>query len=1123
LFAAYWRRLILAWLFVVFPCTLAAQQYLFVFHAGSQATVYNPTTLEALASPVVGSGAIRAIGVPDQSAPSTFSKIYILRSDSVVVLEPKPPFTARTSFDLRAPISLGARSALLTQDSKRLVVAGGRFVHVFDATDPANPQPVTIDLGDEITGLTALPSAERAYVTVLDSDRVEIISLNSNPPVRLAGPIALPQIPTAIAAAPNASALYAAATGSFFEIDPIANTLTKEIDGSSGSPLTVGFDPQAPVRSAFVRHGTKVTAFDLLRRTRSVEFTGVSALTEAISPGDDLVYFFTAVTGQIYLGNLSSGSFAQLLNPNTQAPFDRPGVDIEVDPSNQDVFLALGGDGSGRVVHLNAQATILRNQVVPLDLPTALSAIASPGSSAAGIEVYGGNNQLATVGKVLPKPLVVRVIDSSLRPAANQTVQFSTATPNVVFRPANPLTNHAGIAQTLVTVPITDPFTIDARILPVDLGATFDVNTALAEEEGLSIVSGDYQLTAGGSDFPRPFQVRALTSGGPIPNLSISIMPSNFAGNCPSVAMTGADGQASFICGTTAVVSPVETRIQVTDSFGRTLPEPFHVTTVQNPDKLPQDGRLISSAPLVAQVNTTVEDGIAIRVAERVAGVPVPNLGIEFTVPGDVRVDPPIAVTDAEGIARANVTFGCKIETNQITATLNSPGLPKVAISHSSVRGPATRMLRLQGNNQSGVSGQVLPLALLTRATDECGNVVASAPLIWEVLPPAAATLETAFTQTNPNGEASARVRIGTRPGPFAVRVSSGAATVDFNLAATATANRVVAVSGDNQSVPAGQDAPQPLVVELQDAGGNPLANTQVDFRITQGSGGLAGASAVTDESGRASTLVTAGPQVGPLQVEARAGDGVFVFTLTVIGRTPLVPTAGFVNGASFVSGWTPGSTGTIFGVGLMEGVDGVVLPPAPFPTTLRGVQVLVENTPAPILSMANINGQEQINIQVPFGVPAPGEALVTIINNGASATFPGVPTFAAQPAVFEVTLPGGRIAATLHADFSLVDPDHPARPGEVLQLFWTGGGATNPAVPTDHPGPVPPAEVVAAVTVSVNGTNADVLGSFYAPTLVTVYQTNFRVPAGASGTSLIVQLAVNSAQSQKVTIPFAP
>jgi uncharacterized protein (TIGR03437 family) len=522
-------------------------------------------------------------------------------------------------------------------------------------------------------------------------------------------------------------------------------------------------------------------------------------------------------------------------------------------------------------------------------------------------------------------------------------------------------------------------------------------------------------------------------------------------------------------------------------------------------------------------VNTTINEAIAIRVSERVAGTPVPNLGIEFSAPGDVKVDPAIAVTDALGIARANVTFGCKIETNQITATLNSTGLPTVVIPHSSARGPATRMQRRQGENQSGGSGELLPLALLIRAIDECGNIVPGAPLTWEVVPPDAATLENAFAQTNANGEASARVRIGARPGPFTVRAASGDASIGFNLTAFATAGRVVAISGDNQSIPAGHEAAQPLVVELQNAAGNPLANTQVNFRVTQGSGGLAGASAITDAAGRASTSVTAGSQLGPLLVEARAGDAAFAFTLTVIGRTPVLTASGFVDGGSFLSGWTPGSTGTIFGVGMMEGVDGVVLAPAPFPTTLRGVQVLVENIPAPILSMANVSGQEQINIQVPFGIPAPANVVVTITNNGASATIPGVPTFAQRPGIFEVTVPGGRIAAALHADYSLVEPNNPARPGEVLLLFWTGGGATNPPVATNQPGPIPPAAVVAALAVVANGANAEVLGSFYAPALVTVYQTNFRVPAGASGATLAVQLVVSGTQSQQVLIPLAP
>lgn len=1119
-----WQRLLAAWLlsFFVVALPLGAQQYLFVFHAGTQATVYDLGTLDPLASPVVGSGAVRAIGVPGQTTPSSFSKIYILRGSSMVVLNPQPPFAAQASLDLRAPISMDERSAVLSQDSKRLVVAGGRFVHVFDATNPANPPPATIDLGNEITGITVLPNSERAYVTVQDSDRLEIISLNMNPPVRLAGPIVLPQVPTSVAAAPNASALYAAAAGVFFEIDPIENTSRREIEGIDGVPLAIGFDPDAPVAAAFVRHGVRVTAFDLLRRARGVEFSGASALTEALSPGGNRVYYFTLTTGEIYLGDLASGSFGRLINPETQAPFERPGLDIEMEPSRQNIFLALGGD-SGRLVRIDAQATVVRNQIVPLELPTKLSAIASPGTVAASVEVYGGNNQIATVGEVLPKPLAVRAIDTALRPAANQIVEFSTTTPNVVFRPSSALTNHAGVAQTLVTVPVTTPFTIDARVLPSDLRATFDVNTALPEEEGLSILSGDYQVTAGGTDFPRLFRVLATTSGRPIPNLVLNISASNFAGTCPSTTMTGADGVASFLCSANAVVSPVSTLIQTTDTFGRVLPEPFHVTTVNHPGRLPRVAQLNSPIPVVAQVNTTVEDAIAIRIAEQISGLPMANVGVEFAAPGDVSVSPRIAVSDGDGVARANITFGCELETGQIIATLNSTGLPSAVIPHSSVRGPATRLLRIGGNDQSGNPGELLPQALLARATDDCGNVVPGAPLVWSVNPPQAATLESVFAQTNAVGEASARVRIGARPGPFTVTVASGGASAVYTLAVNATGIRVIAVSGDNQSLPIGQPAAQPLLVELQSAGGAPLANAQVEFRVAQGSGVLERSSATTDESGRASTTVTAGMQVGPLRIEASAGASVFVFTLTVIGRTPLVTAAGFVNGASFASGWTPGGTASIFGVGLMEDVDGVLAPAPPFPTTLRGVRVLVENVPAPILSMANINGQEQINIQVPFGIPASGTVVVTIINNGASATFPNVAAAAARPGIFEVTLPSGKFGAALHADYSLVEPNHPARPGEIILLFWTGGGVTNPPVATNQPGPLTPATVAAEVVVAAGGGNAESLGSFYAPGLVTVYQTNFRIPAGASGATLPVKLVVGGVESQQVAIPLGP
>jgi uncharacterized protein (TIGR03437 family) len=282
----------------------------------------------------------------------------------------------------------------------------------------------------------------------------------------------------------------------------------------------------------------------------------------------------------------------------------------------------------------------------------------------------------------------------------------------------------------------------------------------------------------------------------------------------------------------------------------------------------------------------------------------------------------------------------------------------------------------------------------------------------------------------------------------------------------------------------------------------------------------------MTDENGRASVGIIGGPALGPLMVEARALTFSTRFTLEVIGRTPSVPSLGFVNAASYAAGLTPCSAASIFGVGLMEGIDGVVLPQgAPFPTRLRGVRVLVDGVEAPILALANINGTEQINIQVPCFTKAPSnEVVVTIENNGVSATFAGVRTLKAQPGIYPKTVAAGQVAAALHLDGTLVEPSNPARPGEVIQLFWNGGGGVTPAVGTNSTGPTNPLSFVdIGVAVRLDGTLTEVLASVYAPNYVTLYQTNFRVPANAR-TGLLPLLVEQDGQvSAEVRLPVGP
>ena len=156
--------------------------------------------------------------------------------------------------------------------------------------------------------------------------------------------------------------------------------------------------------------------------------------------------------------------------------------------------------------------------------------------------------------------------------------------------------------------------------------------------------------------------------------------------------------------------------------------------------------------------------------------------------------------------------------------------------------------------------------------------------------------------------------------------------------------------------------------------------------------------------------------------------------------------------------------------------------------------------------------------MQVPFNVPSSGAVTVVITNNGSSATVRGVQILPVMPGIFEIPQTG--LAAALHADFSLVTASNPAQKGEIILVFLTGLGLTSPLVGTNVAGPVPPAVTVRQPVVGINGAGVEVLGSFYAPTLITVYQINFRIPENARSGLADLSVVVDNVASQDAKIP---
>ena len=231
--------------------------------------------------------------------------------------------------------------------------------------------------------------------------------------------------------------------------------------------------------------------------------------------------------------------------------------------------------------------------------------------------------------------------------------------------------------------------------------------------------------------------------------------------------------------------------------------------------------------------------------------------------------------------------------------------------------------------------------------------------MTWHVNPEPRATLRNVFKASNRSGEGSAIVQLSRYGGPFGVSVEAGDGRTAFNVTVDLDPSGIERLSGDGQSIGAGQFAAQPLVVEVTGSNGFGVSGVDVTFAVTRGDATLVSPAAKTDGLGIAFTRIRGGPTNGTVTVTAAAAGKTVTFSLSVGGGAPAAPLEGFVNGASFEPGWVPGSLGSVFLSGLLGDIDGVVQGnQVPFPTTLEGVSVTVNGTPAPIIAVINVNGR---------------------------------------------------------------------------------------------------------------------------------------------------------------------
>jgi len=331
-------------------------------------------------------------------------------------------------------------------------------------------------------------------------------------------------------------------------------------------------------------------------------------------------------------------------------------------------------------------------------------------------------------------------------------------------------------------------------------------------------------------------------------------------------------------------------------------------------------------------------------------------------------------------------------------------------------------------------------------------------------------------------------------------------ATTPSTLGAPALFYRV---SGDQQRGPAGSPLPQLLVTRVVDAYRNPLPGVDVSF--SAGNATVSPVSVKTDSMGEAATQATLGNGSGDATVVASVASlPLLTFHLTVLTGAAIPSIAAVVNGADFGPKISSGSWATILGANLSATTDTAVLSGNSLPTSLDGVSVTIDGQPAFIYFVS----PTQINVIVPDD-PTNGGVDVQVTAPSGKSNVATADKEDFSPALFQLTPP---YPAAVQPDGTYVGPPNvvsgvatqPASPGEVILLFGTGFGPTNPTVAAGQVAgsPVQPAQ---AVTATVGGVPASVVAYLIYPG---VYQFNVTVPNVPAGDAPLV-LSVAGSRTQ--------
>jgi len=327
----------------------------------------------------------------------------------------------------------------------------------------------------------------------------------------------------------------------------------------------------------------------------------------------------------------------------------------------------------------------------------------------------------------------------------------------------------------------------------------------------------------------------------------------------------------------------------------------------------------------------------------------------------------------------------------------------------------------------------------------------------------------------------------GASTGRGAVTLSASASTGNITFSDTVTVT--VTVAGSNAGTPTG-------TVAFSLAGGS------LGTATLSGNSGTANATLKLAGFQLAAGANTIAIQYNGDNSYLEASTSVAITITSAAIGTPAIN--GVANGASFAQAFAPGGILSIFGTQLAP-ATGIALS-VPLPSQLAGVTVSINGQTAPLYYVSST----QLNVQIPYGLPANSMVALAVDNNGQSGSSSFLVSGAA-PGIF--TFQGGAPV-----------PYVSGKQGQEIVLYLTGAGAVTPFVAT---GAAPVGGTPLAGLPVPQGSVSVTVGNIAAKTyfagipwgLVGVLQINYQVPPTAPLGPQPVVVTIGGVASQPATL----